>query len=85
VITTNANELVAQIHDRMPAILRPEDYDRWLSDEPDPRELLKTFPAEPMMMWPVSTRVNTPKNDDPDLLTPVVEADASWPPDGNSA
>ena len=41
VITTNANELVAEIHDRMPAILRPEDYERWLSDEPDPRELLK--------------------------------------------
>ena len=85
VITTNANELVAEIHDRMPAILRPEDYDRWLSGEPDPRELLRTFPAEPMTMWPVSTRVNTPKKDDPDLLTPVVQADANWPPDGNSA
>jgi putative SOS response-associated peptidase YedK len=85
VITTAANELVAEIHDRMPAILRPEDYDGWLGVEPDPRELLKPFPAQPMMMWPVSTRVNTPKNDDADLLVPQVEADERAPPDGNSA
>jgi putative SOS response-associated peptidase YedK len=85
VITTAANELVAEIHDRMPAILRAEDYDRWLGVEPGPRELLKPFPAEPMMMWPVSTRVNTPKNDDADLLVPQAEADAYAPPDGNSA
>jgi putative SOS response-associated peptidase YedK len=85
VITTAVNELVAEIHDRMPAILRAEDYDRWLGVEPDPRELLKPFPAEPMMMWPVSTRVNTPKNDDADLLVPQAEADAYAPPDGNSA
>ena len=37
VITTDANELVTEIHDRMPAILLPEDYTRWLSDKPDPR------------------------------------------------
>ena len=85
VITTAANELVAEIHDRMPAILRAEDYDRWLGVEPDPRKLLKPFPAEPMMMWPVSTRVNTPKNDDADLLVPQAEADAYAPRDGNSA
>jgi putative SOS response-associated peptidase YedK len=36
VITTAANELVAEIHDRMPAILAPDDYTRWLGDEPDP-------------------------------------------------
>jgi putative SOS response-associated peptidase YedK len=75
---------VAEIHDRMPAILRPEDYDRWLSDEPVPRELLRPFPAEMMTIWPVS-RVNTPKNDDPDLLVHFVQADADAPPEGNSA
>jgi len=69
----------------MPAILRPENYDRWLSDEPDPRDLLRPFPSELMAIWPVSTRVNTPKNDDPDLLVPFVDASASAPPDGNSA
>jgi putative SOS response-associated peptidase YedK len=40
-ITTPANELVAQIHDRMPLIIHPEDYERWLSDDRDPHELMR--------------------------------------------
>jgi hypothetical protein len=48
------------------------DYDRWLGVEPDPRELLAPFPAEPMVMWPISKRVNSPQNDDEDLLAEVV-------------
>jgi putative SOS response-associated peptidase YedK len=60
VITTDANELVAQIHNRMPMILAPRDYARWLSDEPDVRYMMGPFPAEPMRMWPISTRVNRP-------------------------
>jgi putative SOS response-associated peptidase YedK len=71
VITTDANELVAQIHNRMPLILAPGDYTRWLSDEPDPRYLLRPFPAEPMRMWPISTRVNKPENDDPSIVEPI--------------
>jgi putative SOS response-associated peptidase YedK len=43
VLTTAANELVGRIHDRMPAILRPQDYERWLGPEPDPHELLSRF------------------------------------------
>jgi len=70
-ITTNANELVAEIHDRMPAILAPEGYTRWLSDEPDPRELMQPFPAGLMRMWPISTRVNKPENDDPTIIEPI--------------
>ena len=84
ILTTRANALVRTIHTRMPVILAPADYARWLSEEPDPRDLLRPYPAEPMTMWPVSTRVNTPKNDDADLLAPAVEADAAAPPDGNS-
>jgi putative SOS response-associated peptidase YedK len=76
VITTDANELVAQIHNRMPLILAPSDYDRWLSDEPDPRDLLRPFPAEPMRMWPNSMRVNKPENDDPSILEPVTSSAA---------
>src|SRR4051794_29952094 len=64
-------ELVADIHDRMPVILRPGDYDRLLGSEPDPRDLLRPFSADLMRLWPISRRVNAPKNDDPDLLTPV--------------
>jgi putative SOS response-associated peptidase YedK len=71
VLTVPPNDLVARIHDRMPAILEPESYDRWLGIEPDPRELLVPYPAEPMRMWPISKRVNTPKNDDAALLDPL--------------
>ena len=73
VITVPANELVAQIHDRMPAILKPESYDRWLGLEPDPRELLISYPAQPMRMWSISRRVNKPENDDALLLDEVAE------------
>src|SRR5438552_3602 len=71
IITIPPSELVGQIHDRMPAILRPADYDRWLGDEPDPRDLLEAFPAELMRMWPISTRVNKPENDDASILEPI--------------
>jgi putative SOS response-associated peptidase YedK len=71
VITTNANALVADIHDRMPVILAPSDYSRWLGDEPDLRELLRPFPAAPMRMWPISTRVNKPENDDAAIVEPI--------------
>ena len=53
----------------MPAIVAPIDYDRWLANiEPDPRDLLVPFPTEPMTMWPISTRVNKPENDEPAIL-----------------
>jgi putative SOS response-associated peptidase YedK len=71
VITTDANEMVADIHDRMPVILAPGDYPRWLSYEPDPRDLMRPFPASRMRMWPISTRVNKPENDDPSIVEPV--------------
>lgn len=72
VITCPANEMMCEIHDRMPVIIAPENYVRWLSTiEPDPRDLLVPYPAELMTMWPISTRVNSPRNDDRDLLTPV--------------
>jgi len=71
VITTDANEMVAEIHDRMPAILAPGAYEHWLSDEPDPRTLMRPFPAELMRIWPVSTRVNKPANDDPSIIEPA--------------
>jgi putative SOS response-associated peptidase YedK len=74
VITTTPNELVIEIHDRMPLILPPEAYDRWLATiEPDPRDLLVPYPSEFMKIWPISTRVNKPANDDPDILQPTDE------------
>jgi putative SOS response-associated peptidase YedK len=69
VITTAANDMLAAIHDRMPVIVPPEAYDRWLSPlEPDPRDLLAAYASEPMTMWPVSVRANKPDNDDVSIL-----------------
>ena len=63
--------MVWEIHDRMSAILAPEDYTRRLSDEPDRRGRMRPFPPDLMRMWPISTRVNKPKNDDPSIVEPV--------------
>jgi putative SOS response-associated peptidase YedK len=65
IMTVPSNELVAQIHNRMPAILETRSYDRWRGTEPDPHDLLITYPSEPMTMWPISTRVNKPENEMP--------------------
>ena len=51
IITVPSNELVGEIHDRMPAILEPAGYDRWLGLEPNPHNLLISYPSEPMTMW----------------------------------
>jgi putative SOS response-associated peptidase YedK len=69
IITCDANELMARVHDRMPVIIRPESYDRWLSPlEPDPRDLLVPHDPEAMTLWPISPRVNRPENDDASIL-----------------
>ena len=68
ILTTPANDLVARIHDRMPAILKSGDYERWLGLEPDPHDLLVPFPSELLVIWPISKRVNSPDNDDERLL-----------------
>jgi putative SOS response-associated peptidase YedK len=72
IITTNANDMVAGLHDRMPVVIGPEDRERWLKG-PDHKNLLKSYPSERMTMWPVSPKLNSPKNDSPDLLEPIQE------------
>lgn len=67
ILTTEANELVARLHDRMPVIVLPDDHERWLTDE-DPADLMRPYPADLMTMWPVSPEVNSVKNDRPELL-----------------
>ena len=67
IITTEANELVADIHHRMPVILPPEDYSAWLDAESGEDELLSLlapYPSGQMEAYPVSTHVNRPANDD---------------------
>jgi putative SOS response-associated peptidase YedK len=72
VVTCAANELMGEIHDRMPVIIPPESYDHWLSTlDPDPRGLLTAFPSAPLTMWPIATRVNKPANDDAEILRAI--------------
>ena len=71
IITTAANELVVELHDRMPAILLHEFYDAWLDPGTDRTvlaEMLKPFPSLMMKTYPVSSSVNSPDNDRADLL-----------------
>jgi len=70
-ITTEPNALCAPIHNRMPVILDPADYDRWLSAEAPPEDLLGPFPAEEMAAYPVSTWVNRPANNDARCIEPA--------------
>jgi putative SOS response-associated peptidase YedK len=68
-ITTDANDVVKPIHDRMPVILQPKDYGVWLDpgvqDSTELKKLLQPYPSEAMMAYPVSSFVNNPKNEDP--------------------
>jgi len=74
VITTDANELIGTIHDRMPVILAPKDYDRWLAPGDPARlpvDLLRPFPAEEMTAWRVAAAVGNVRNNEPSLCAPV--------------
>jgi putative SOS response-associated peptidase YedK len=79
ILTTVPNGLLKAIHDRMPVILNREDYDLWLDEKVQEtgrlQTLLKPYPAEEMVIYPVSTRVNKPANDDPDCIAPVEASD----------
>lgn len=71
ILTTDPNELTEPMHNRMPVILEKKDYERWL--EPGdparpPVDLLRPFPAEKMVAWPVSERVGNVRNNDAGLL-----------------
>jgi putative SOS response-associated peptidase YedK len=74
IITTAANELVGELHDRMPAMLLDEFHDAWLDPSADRTvltEMLKPFPSLMMKTYPVSSSVNSPDNDRTDLLVRV--------------
>jgi len=72
IITTEPNELMASIHNRMPAILRPGAYEDWLNpqlrDEHVLTHSLKPYPAELMKARPVSRLVNNPRNETAEIL-----------------
>jgi putative SOS response-associated peptidase YedK len=78
VIVTDANDLLRPIHDRMPVILAPADYDAWLDvgrfDRTRLANLLRPYPAEALEAYPVSARVSNPRIDDESCAEPVTAA-----------
>ncbi|MBI4540202.1 MAG: SOS response-associated peptidase [Gemmatimonadetes bacterium] len=74
ILTTDANDLLRPIHDRMPAVLPPEACDRWLDPRADPAsllELLRPHASQELDVYRVSRLVNSPENDRPECVEPV--------------
>ena len=75
------------VHDRMPVIVAPADYERWLDPaSPGPQDVIAPYPSAAMAYFPVSTRVNAVRNDDAQLIAPVApeaatdDSEAEAPP-----
>lgn len=85
ILTTAANATVAPLHDRMPVIVPPEAFERWLDvmryDVRDVVDLLAPAPDDLLEAYPVGTRVNTARDDDPGLIAPL-NADHEPPAEG---
>jgi putative SOS response-associated peptidase YedK len=74
IITTAPNKLMAKIHDRMPVILTREEEKMWLEPDQNPKDLLKllnAYPADAMKAYEISSKVNKPTNNYPEILDPV--------------
>jgi putative SOS response-associated peptidase YedK len=72
ILTTEANEVLRPVHDRMPVILHPDDYELWLGAEARElglvKEMLRPYPAGEMVGYPVGWGVNSPSNQGAGLL-----------------
>jgi putative SOS response-associated peptidase YedK len=72
IITTDAGPDVAELHDRMPVILEPDDWAMWLGEGAGvPASLLHPSPMGTLRVWPVERLVNSPRNNEVELLTPL--------------
>ncbi len=75
-ITTEPNELLCGIHDRMPVIVSPEDYSAWLdvaNNKPDQlKRFIQSYPAKRMAVHPVSKAVSNARNEGPELVEPAI-------------
>jgi len=83
IITTEANDLLRNLHDRMPVILHEQDYDRWLDPKRNNRDelqsLLVPYPDSEMSFFPVGTIVNNARNEMPDCVKPLKEQETLFP------
>ena len=77
IITTEANDAMANIHDRMPVIVAPDHYEMWLDPdfeaEASLEAILQPYESEDLDLVPVSTIVNSPRNDDPECICELVD------------
>ncbi len=78
ILTTQPNDMVRPIHNRMPVILEPADYGVWLqsdgSNQDELQHLLRPAPEEMLEAYPISTYVNRPQNEGPECIAPLEEA-----------
>jgi putative SOS response-associated peptidase YedK len=74
-LTTEPNDFLRPVHNRMPVILSPDDYDLWLDPQAqhpgEVQHLLRPYPAAEISYYPVSTHVNNPRNEDPLCIEPL--------------
>ena len=88
IVTTQPNELCAELHNRMPVVLKPDTWPAWLGEQPatvrDLKAMLAPYPSDDMIRWPVGARVGNVKNIDPSLIEPIAAAgsDKLWKSDG---
>jgi putative SOS response-associated peptidase YedK len=69
IVSTDANEMMSALHNRMPVILDPQDYDWWMTGKTEEvGQLLKPCPSEWLEAYPVSRQVNSVRNKGPDLV-----------------
>ena len=75
IITTQANDLLNPLHDRMPVLLAPDSWAPWLGEtaitDHELKAMLKPYPSENLTFWPVDRRVGNVRNDSPDLFAPL--------------
>lgn len=77
ILTINANPLMIKIHERMPVIIKPENYAAWIdtsvTDVTIIQEMAQPYPERLMEVYPISRKVNSPQHDSPDLIEPELE------------
>ena len=71
IVTTKANAQTALVHHRMPLILQPDNYDLWLGDWNERKQLLAKKPEVDLESYPVGKTVNSYRNDSPDCIVPM--------------
>jgi len=76
ILTTEPNSLLSDLHNRMPVIIRAEDYSAWLNPDAEPiflQQMMVPFPSEELTFHPVSKKVNKPSNDHPEIIQDISE------------